>query len=94
MILSLNPCCRLRHVNGLCALLCDSVSMGMPRSTKLSRARSTACGDLQPIMLMHRYSELKRTLATEHTTDREAYTAGKARFARSVLDEQPSPDQR
>lgn len=45
-------------------------------------------------VLMHRYAELKRTLATEHTTDREAYTAGKARFVRSVLDEQPSPDQR
>lgn len=42
--------------------------------------------------LVHRYAELKRTLATEHATDREAYTAGKADFVRSVLKEQSSSD--
>lgn len=35
--------------------------------------------------LVHRYAELKRTLADEHAFDREAYTAGKANFVRSVL---------
>lgn len=43
--------------------------------------------------LMQRYAELKRTLATEHATDREAYTAGKADFVRGVLEEQSRPDQ-
>lgn len=41
-------------------------------------------------VLVRRYAELKRTLATEHATDREAYTAGKAELIRRVLDEQPS----
>ena len=38
--------------------------------------------------LVHRYAELKRALATKHSTDREAYTAGKAHFVRTVLDKQ------
>lgn len=38
--------------------------------------------------LVHRYAQLKRTLATEHAADREAYTAGKTDFIRSVLDGQ------
>ncbi|MBS6031377.1 MAG: GrpB family protein [Kocuria rhizophila] len=42
---------------------------------------------------MHRYADLKRTLATQHTADREAYTEGKADFVRRVLEEQPRPDQ-
>lgn len=42
--------------------------------------------------LVHRYAELKRTLATEHVTDREAYTAGKRDFVRRVLDDQSSHD--
>lgn len=42
--------------------------------------------------LMHRYAELKQTLAAEHATDREAYTAGKADFVRSVL-QHPRPTQ-
>lgn len=41
--------------------------------------------------LMQRYAELKRALATEHATDREAYTAGKGDFVRSVLKEQSRP---
>lgn len=35
--------------------------------------------------LVRRYAELKRTLADEHAADREAYTAGKADFVRSVV---------
>lgn len=44
--------------------------------------------------LVHRYAELKRVLATEHVTDREAYTAGKRDFVRRVLDDQASDDSR
>ncbi|WP_454083571.1 hypothetical protein [Georgenia sp. Marseille-Q6866] len=40
---------------------------------------------------MRRYAELKRTLAAEHATDREAYTAGKADFW-SVLRDRRRPD--
>ena len=36
-------------------------------------------------VLLHRYAEHKRTLVTEHAADREAYTAGKADFIRSIL---------
>ncbi|GAA1490550.1 GrpB family protein [Brachybacterium sacelli] len=43
--------------------------------------------------LVRRYAELKRTLAIEHATDREAYTEGKADFVRMVLDNQSSPGQ-
>lgn len=35
--------------------------------------------------LARRYDALKRTLASAHVNDREAYTAGKADFVRSVL---------
>lgn len=35
--------------------------------------------------LVHRYAELKRTLADKHADDREAYTAGKERFVSGVL---------
>ena len=35
--------------------------------------------------LVHRYAELKRTLAAEHAADREAYTAGKTDLVRGVL---------
>ncbi|WP_166518250.1 GrpB family protein [Candidatus Blastococcus massiliensis] len=41
-------------------------------------------------VLVHRYADLKRTLAAQHAADREAYTAGKAGFVRSVL-ERSSP---
>jgi GrpB-like predicted nucleotidyltransferase (UPF0157 family) len=34
----------------------------------------------------HEYEQLKRTLATSHRHDREAYTAGKAEFVQSTLD--------
>lgn len=36
-------------------------------------------------LLVRRYADLKRKLAAEHAADREAYTAGKADFVRSVL---------
>jgi len=35
--------------------------------------------------LVRAYAELKRSLAAQHATDREAYTDGKAAFVRSVL---------
>ncbi len=35
--------------------------------------------------LAHEYSVLKLTLASQHTGDREAYTAGKANLVRTVL---------
>lgn len=35
--------------------------------------------------LVLRYAELKRTLAAQHSADREAYTAGKDEFVRGVL---------
>ncbi len=41
-------------------------------------------------VLVHRYADLKRRLVAEHAADREAYTAGKADFVRSVL-ERSSP---
>lgn len=44
-------------------------------------------------VLVHRYAQLKRALATEYATDREAYMAGKADFVRTVLDDQSSPGQ-
>lgn len=36
-------------------------------------------------LLVRRYADLKRKLAAEHAADREAYTAGKADFVRSVF---------
>jgi GrpB-like predicted nucleotidyltransferase (UPF0157 family) len=35
--------------------------------------------------LVQRYADLKKGLASQHATDREAYTAGKADFIAAVL---------
>ncbi len=43
-------------------------------------------------VLVRRYADLKRELTAEHAADREAYTAGKADFVRSVL-RRSSPSQ-
>lgn len=63
---------------------------GSPRWEEQVAFRDALCADPP---LMHRYADLKRTLATQHTADREAYTEGKADFVRRVLEEQPRPDQ-
>lgn len=43
--------------------------------------------------VVKRCAQLKRPLATEHPTDREAYTAGKGDFVRRVVGEQSNSDQ-
>ncbi|SDT06590.1 GrpB domain, predicted nucleotidyltransferase, UPF0157 family [Brevibacterium sandarakinum] len=43
--------------------------------------------------LVHHYAELKRALAIEQATDREAYTEGKSDFIRRVLDDQAGSDE-
>ena len=62
---------------------------GSPRWTEQLAFRDALRADPA---LVHRYAQLKRTLAAEHANDREAYTAGKADFVRSVL-QRSSPDQ-
>lgn len=63
---------------------------GSPRWAKQLAFRDALRADPA---LVHRYAELKRTLAMQHPTDREAYTEGKADFVRRVLEEHPHPDQ-
>ncbi len=40
--------------------------------------------------LVQQYAALKRRLAAEHADDREAYTAAKTDFVRSVLGPRPA----
>lgn len=62
---------------------------GSDRWSEQLAFRDALCAD--PV-LVRRYADLKRKLAAEHAADREAYTAGKADFVRSVL-RRPSPSQ-
>ncbi|HRO31307.1 GrpB family protein [Citricoccus sp.] len=63
---------------------------GSPRWTEQLEFRDALRADPE---LTHRYAELKRALAAKHATDREAYSAGKAKFVRSVLGMPEIPDQ-
>jgi len=65
------------------------IQAGHPRWTEQIEFRDALRRDRQ---LAQRYEDLKRRLAQQHGHDREAYTAGKARFVATVLAQQDHAD--
>ena len=64
------------------------IQAGHPRWAEQITFRDALRRDGQ---LAQRYADLKRQLAAEHGHDREAYSAGKARFIAAVLAQQGHP---
>ena len=62
------------------------IRAGHPRWAEQIAFRDALRGDSQ---LAGRYAELKRRLAAEHGTDREAYTAAKGEFVPAALGRRP-----